>query len=81
MPSDRINVGADLLRWLSAQSLDWFEADRQRTRSVYMQETTKKSRIFICQILTGRPSHIGVGGTRHCIYSCFCILRSPMSTL
>lgn len=29
------SVVADLLRWLSDQNLDWFEADGQRTRPLY----------------------------------------------
>lgn len=28
---------ADLLRWFSDQNLDWFKADRQRTRRGYME--------------------------------------------
>lgn len=34
------SVVADLLRWLSDQNLDWFEAVGQRTQSLYMEITS-----------------------------------------
>lgn len=37
------SVVADLLRWLSDQNLDWFEAVGQRTHSLYMEITSTLS--------------------------------------